>query len=535
MYCNYFGFREKPFNITPNPRFLYLSKNHKEAFAHLLYGITSHAGFIELTGEVGTGKTTVLRTILEQLDDESYRSAIILNPCLSALELLRNINREFGIPHEGLGNGSLLDELNRFLLAENRAGRTIVLVIDEAQNLAAEVLEQIRLISNLETESDKLIQILLAGQPELNTMLARPELRQLAQRITVRYHLLPMDFEDSCTYVRHRLQVAGAGAWINFSAAAMKRIFKFAKGSPRLINKACDRALLVGYTEDTGEISAAIADNAIRELQGLADRRGLSSRTVAAILISLLLVAALFGTLQLTGRTPSVEKAPAALNATLNNVVAEQNIAPAQWAQLPSSPYPAMNELFRLWGAPALPENGKRRSIVSIAAVNGFSAIRVNSLDDLIRFDTPALLEVRRNKEEKVRLVAITAAGDNAFTIMPVGKGALTVAKKHLASVWTGRGWFIWENRLGIPDSLDKSSSVADIRRLQTFLIRENKLLGKADGVIGEETISALQQLQREAGLPTSGTADKQTILLINRSNAAPPAPSLQPANGKRS
>jgi len=211
MYCHYFGFREKPFNITPNPRFLYLSKNHKEAFAHLLYGINSHAGFIELTGEVGTGKTTVLRTILEQLDDDSHRTAIILNPCLSALELLRNINREFGIAHEGLENGALLEELNRFLLQENRAGRTIVLVIDEAQNLAPAVLEQIRLISNLETESDKLIQILLAGQPELNTLLARAELRQLAQRITVRYHLLPMDFEDSSSYIRHRLQVAGGG------------------------------------------------------------------------------------------------------------------------------------------------------------------------------------------------------------------------------------------------------------------------------------------------------------------------------------
>ena len=256
MYCHYYGFREKPFNITPNPRFLYLSKNHKEAFAHLLYGINSHAGFIELTGEVGTGKTTVLRTILEQLDDDSHRTAIILNPCLSALELLRNINREFGIAHEGLENGALLEELNRFLLLENRAGRTIVLVIDEAQNLAPAVLEQIRLISNLETESDKLIQILLAGQPELNALLARPELRQLAQRITVRYHLLPMDFEDSCSYIRHRLQVAGGGGWINFSAAAMKRIFTFAKGSPRLINRACDRALLIGYTEDTGEISS---------------------------------------------------------------------------------------------------------------------------------------------------------------------------------------------------------------------------------------------------------------------------------------
>ena len=162
MYCTYYGFREKPFTITPNPRFIFLSKNHREAFAHLLYGIDNHAGFIELTGEVGTGKTTVLRTLFEQLDERGIRTALIFNPCLSAQELMRSINREFGIPSEGLNSSELLDELNRFLLAESSAGRTVVLVIDEAQNLEPQVLEQIRLISNLETETDKLIQIVLA-------------------------------------------------------------------------------------------------------------------------------------------------------------------------------------------------------------------------------------------------------------------------------------------------------------------------------------------------------------------------------------
>ena len=292
MYCNYFGFREKPFNITPNPRFLYLSKHHKEAFAHLLYGINNHAGFIELTGEVGTGKTTVLRTILDQFDDSSHKSALILNPCLSALELLRNINREFAIPHEGLENGPLLEELNTFLLTENRAGKTIVLVIDEAQNLAPQVLEQIRLISNLETESDKLIQIVLAGQPELNTLLAKPELRQLAQRITVRFHLLAMDYEDSSNYIRHRLQVAGGGGWINFSSEALKLIYSFAKGFPRLINIACDRSLLIAYTEETGEITGSIASAAIRELQWSNKPSVFSWKLFLSIILAALILAA---------------------------------------------------------------------------------------------------------------------------------------------------------------------------------------------------------------------------------------------------
>jgi general secretion pathway protein A len=264
MYLEYFGFREKPFSITPNPRFIFLSKNHREAFAHLLYGTNNHAGFIELTGEVGTGKTTVLRTFLNQLDDESHRTALIFNPCLSSLELLRGINREFGLLQENLTKVELLEALNAFLLEQKAAGRTVVLVIDEAQNLEPEVLEQIRLISNLETETDKLIQIVLAGQPELEELLEKPELRQLKQRIMVRYHLLPMDFEDTKGYIEHRLELAG-GAVI-FSAQAMKRLFRYSGGVPRLINIACDRLLLIGYTEESRQISGRMAVEAIAEV-----------------------------------------------------------------------------------------------------------------------------------------------------------------------------------------------------------------------------------------------------------------------------
>ena len=304
MYCKYFGFREKPFNITPNPRFLYLSKNHKEAFAHLLYGISNHSGFIELTGEVGTGKTTVLRTLLGQLDEASHRTALILNPCLSALELLRNINKEFGIPHENLQNGALLEELNRFLLTENRAGHTVVLIIDEAQNLAPYVLEQIRLISNLETESDKLLQIILSGQPELKKLLAKNELRQLAQRITVRYHLGALDNDDTAEYIRHRLHVAGGGDWINFTGAAVKLIYKFSGGSPRLINIACDRALLTAYAEESNVISAGIARKAINELTGKHPFAATARQILLPLLYGAVLITLLFGIYRLLPKQP---------------------------------------------------------------------------------------------------------------------------------------------------------------------------------------------------------------------------------------
>ena len=273
MYCEFFGFREKPFNITPNPRFIFLSKNHREAFAHLLYGIDNHGGFIELTGEVGTGKTTVLRTLLEQLDERGHRTALIFNPCLSALELMKSINREFGIAWEGLTNAELLDALNRFLLTENTAGRTVVLVIDEAQNLDPQVLEQVRLISNLETKTDKLIQIVLAGQPELGQLLNRAELRQIAQRITVSYHLTPLDFEDTKAYIEHRLEVAGDWRAAVFSPQALKRVFRHSGGVPRLINIVCDRTLLFGYIEESREITATMVKAAIAEIAREGDRR----------------------------------------------------------------------------------------------------------------------------------------------------------------------------------------------------------------------------------------------------------------------
>lgn len=281
MYCTFYGFRESPFTITPNPRFLFMSVQHREAFAHLIYAVENRAGFIELTGEVGTGKTTLLRTFLSRLDSEGHRTALIFNPCLSSLELLASINKEFGLPWESGSRAELLQVLNSFLLEQKAAGRSVVLVMDEAQNLAPEVLEQIRLISNLETETDKLIQIVLAGQPELLAVLAREELRQLNQRITVRYHLLPMEYESMCRYIDHRMELAGRFRAAEFTKGALKRIYRFSGGVPRLVNIACDRALLVGYTEEDRLITGRMAAQAIKEIRGrgsLATARGVVGR-----------------------------------------------------------------------------------------------------------------------------------------------------------------------------------------------------------------------------------------------------------------
>jgi len=278
MYCDFFGFTEKPFTITPNPQFIYLSGNHREAFAHLLFGIDSHAGFIAMTGEVGTGKTTVLRTLLSQLDPEKYKSALIFNPCLSGEQLLAGICRDFGIEVAEKNSFAYLDALNRYLLEQNAAGRTVVLVIDEAQNLPPEVLEQVRLISNLETERDKLIQIILAGQPELDVIFSRHDLRQLNQRITVRCKLSPLGLDDTHEYVSHRVKISGCRNPALFSRGAVKRIYRFSGGIPRLINVACERALIMAWTRECLTITPDIAARTIADASAVSPRSGLWQR-----------------------------------------------------------------------------------------------------------------------------------------------------------------------------------------------------------------------------------------------------------------
>jgi len=278
MYSHFFGFNEKPFTITPNPHFIYLSGNHREAFARLLYGIDSHVGFITMTGEVGTGKTTVLRTLLTQLESEKYCSALIFNLCLSGEQLLANICREFGFEPDERSSFGYLDALSQFLLEQHAAGKTVVLVVDEAQNLTPDVLEQVRMISNLETESDKLIQIILAGQPELDDVLNRHDLRQLKQRISVRCCLTPMNMNDTGDYIRHRLRLSGCRIPGLFTPGAVKRIYRFSGGVPRLINIVCEQALVLAWTQESSVVTPAIASRVIMEAQLRPGRLGMWQR-----------------------------------------------------------------------------------------------------------------------------------------------------------------------------------------------------------------------------------------------------------------
>jgi general secretion pathway protein A len=267
MYCPFFGLQEKPFSITPDPRFLFLSPSHQEALGHLLYGIEERKGFITVTGEVGTGKTLLCRALLDRLGCH-VRTALIFNSFMLEIELLRAINEDFGIPQGGVTRKELIDHLNQYLIGEFSAGRNAVLIIDEAQNLAPPVLEQIRMLSNLETERGKLLQIVLVGQPELRQQLARPELRQLNQRIALRYHIQPFNRQETEDYINHRLVVAGSHGGVKFSQRALSAIYRLSDGIPRKINLLCDRAMLSAYVLGSNLIEHTHVRQAWHELEG---------------------------------------------------------------------------------------------------------------------------------------------------------------------------------------------------------------------------------------------------------------------------
>jgi len=269
VYLEFYGLKQAPFDITPNPRFLFHSGKHREALNHLLYGIRERKGFVQLTGEVGAGKTTLCRAMLEQLDGQ-FATALILNPVLDANELMKAIAAEFGLPVGSLNLDRLdtLALLNEFLLKQAELGRDAVLIIDEAQNLTEDLLEQVRLLSNIETDDRKLLQVVLLGQPELRDRLNSHRLRQLRQRITVRYHLKPLTRFEVAQYVHHRLEIAGAKSVPHFTRPALWRVYFYSRGIPRLVNAVCDKALLAGYVEHSGRITQRMVGRAIRELEG---------------------------------------------------------------------------------------------------------------------------------------------------------------------------------------------------------------------------------------------------------------------------
>lgn len=265
MYCQFYGLKERPFNVTADPAFFFLSKKHKEALSHLLYGVTQRKGVIVITGEIGTGKTTLCRFFLNQLE-KNVKTAFILNPHFSEIQLLEAIIKDLGISTKEKSRFSFVWELNRFLLIESGRGNNVLLIIDEAQNLRPRALEHIRLLSNLETDKDKLLQIVLVGQPELNRRLNLAQLRQLQQRIAARYHITPLEKDEIEDYINHRLNIAGSINRVKFTDEAIQVISEFSGGVPRLINIICDRALLAGFIDEVNTINLPLINKCVEEL-----------------------------------------------------------------------------------------------------------------------------------------------------------------------------------------------------------------------------------------------------------------------------
>ncbi len=290
MYEKFYGFKEKPFEITPDPKFLYLSENHKEALAHLTYAVRERKGFTVVTGEVGTGKTTLVQTLLSKLDGNT-KTAYLFNPMMGSTDFLHYICQDLGLKSQKRSKGQYLSQLHKFLLASYSRNENVILIVDEAHKLDPKLLEEVRLLTNLETSKSKLLQVMLIGQPELDDVLENPEFRQLKQRVSLRYHIQPLNKVDTNKYIKRRLRIAGAFDHNIFTPKALIEIYKYAKGTPRLINIVCDNALLIGYATDQKIVGRKIIREVIRNLDGLSlqtrRRRFVLLKLIPIILLSL--------------------------------------------------------------------------------------------------------------------------------------------------------------------------------------------------------------------------------------------------------
>ncbi|GFO65120.1 AAA family ATPase [Geomonas paludis] len=526
MYWESFGFKEAPFALTPNPSFLFLSSPHQEAFAHLLFAIENRAGFIELSGEVGTGKTTIVRTLLNQLDPQTHRTALIFNPILSPLGFMKEVNAEFGLSTEGTEIRDLHAALNAYLLEENRAGHTVVLVIDEAQNLSVEVLEHVRLISNLETESDKLIQIVLVGQPELNVLLARDELRQLDQRITVRYHLKPMCFEDTCAYIRHRIRFAADGREpLTFSPGAFKRIFKFSGGLPRLINGVCDRALLLAYTRECKEVTPAMAALAIADLRKESPRRrrALQVRALSAALVLCVAIIAGFSVVSFhllpeeKKETKEVkESVPEGAKLPPWSAEAARQAIAAQPEQ--DNLYAAVNAVLDAWRVQRVePVPGQPATLRTLVRQRGLVAAKFPADVELLgRLDAPALLHIVLPGGAE-RLVALVGVDKNEVEVVPQVSGRTRLTRAELAQFWSGGTTVLWKDFHGIGSRAKGAEKTAATKALQGLLKQVGCYGGPVDGKMNDPTKGGLAEFQRREQLTADGKVGAQTLMLLYR------------------
>ena len=515
MYKAFFGLTESPFSISPNPKFLYMSERHTEALAHLNYGLREGGGFVLLTGEVGTGKTTVSRCLRQQLPDDTDL-ALVLNPTLTERELLASICDEFRLSYPAdSGIKELFDRLRQYLLTNRAAGRKTLLLIDEAQHLSAEVLEQLRLLTNLETDDAKLLQVVLIGQPELQQLLRQPLLRQLAQRITARYHLLPLSRDDVDAYVRFRLQVAGCIQPI-FTPSAIRALHRLSGGIPRIINLIAERALLGAYAEGEAKISDKVVVQAAYDAMGVQDR-GTSGWGVAAFaLCGLLMLAAGWLGWQRWGvlPVPEVHRVEVPIKLPPDSKLMRRFEKSLQQAAYQDE---AMLTLFRVWGfEPTLDEaNCEAASRVGLQCQQGS-----DSLQALIGLDHPAV--VRLFDENATEFYANLLRVDANEADLLIDGEAWTVSRSWLEQAWGDEYTLLWRLPKSGARSITPRSNKNDLQWLENALSRAFKERPRKVSKFDSDLASKLKRFQEQEGLKPDGVAGPQTLIRLNARGREP-------------
>ena len=562
MYLSFFGLNEKPFAITPDPRYLYLSERHAEALAHLLYGINEAGGFVQLTGEVGTGKTTIVRSLLAQTP-KNAEIALILNPRMTAPEFLLTICEEIGI---GVPDASmeslkdLVDILSHYLLKAHAGGRRVVLVVDEAQNLAPAVLEQVRLLTNLETNTQKLLQIILIGQPELRELLGRNELRQLAQRITGRYHLHPLSRDETAAYVRHRLRVAGSTSDI-FSGAALSEIYRLSVGVPRVINVICDRALLGAYSMDRHRVTGTLVRNAASEVFGkrivpnwlpwaaagstavvlLSATVGLwnahpwrakpqisNTRTVAHTQPSNSTVTPTAdGTLTPVSTNTATSTIPGAAVGTIARAQPLADLLSQHAADTDTDS--AFTKLFGLWGIKYVTGG---TDPCTQASQQGLDCLtQRGSLSQLQLYNRPAILLVNDDGGGSHQIVLTHL--DDEHARIELGGATHEVKIGELLRYWVGDYVMLWRPGTSQVKALSPGMHGADVRWLRESLqhVRGEHSDGPVSDVFDTELGDLVRDFQRQHRLTVDGIAGVQTQIALASAVAGTDAPLLYVAD----
>ena len=532
MYLEHYGLNEAPYSITPDPRFVFLSERHRDALAHLLFGIGQGGGggFVQLTGEVGTGKTTLSRLLLEQLP-ENTRVALVLNPRLSPVELLETIGEELHLPLDGRRGSTkaLVDALTTHLLEAYAQGLRVVVVIDEAQNLSVEALEQVRLLTNLETPTQKLLQVILLGQPELRALLGRDDLRQLAQRITARFHLTPLDADETEAYLRHRWAVAG-GRTFPFTRLAVKRLQAHSGGVPRLLNIIAERALLAGYANDSRQIGERWVDQAARE--ALAPRLSrLPKPSLAMAVAALLLAVAIVFAWRTTG-TP----VPAAAIATDAVATTKPAAVPPPVETVPYLPTDALEQRIRLAGESALPAWRELLGLWTVRAQEttvaqasacapvlapGLFCLRGRaSLDKLVALGRPVLLRLQSGEGDAW---AVLLGADGLHARLWLGGGRFDTDRVGLERHWRGDYEALWRG----PDFLQPVPAANETGPAVAWIharLRERAGLAATDAAVFDDSSrAAVKRLQLAHGLVADGVVGPETLMaLASRDDTGP-------------